>query len=315
MPTLQVSVREFIPNSTDVTTERWRSGQHEVILELPAYSAFDNQATTTALLDWVDDNFQYYAKDMTTQTGDFLIGATFNEALRFVLKNPNSMVKSALKLWIGAHMAQEFFCVVENNDFDIDVVNDANSIHHGQCPVPPVLDHQLDVLMIQEMIRIKDQIMAEIENILKGRNSRSKWFEVYLTVFVLLANLQYVYKSQERWWTMHFNTGKDNIIGQAYKSISYSFMQRYAFSAQNLVSHFRYGLKGSVPFTLDWDKENVKKLGNLDKDSVKYVKYVSGIIQTRMGEFRDNAERVKKHEFEGDMFWLSQLFVDLNVED
>lgn len=64
--------------------------------------------------------------------------------------------------------------------------------------------------MIQEMIRIKDQIMSEIENILKGRNSRSKWFEAYLTIFLLLANLQYEYKSQERWWTMHFNTVSSN---------------------------------------------------------------------------------------------------------
>lgn len=88
MPTLQVLVREFIPNSTDITAERWRSGQHEVILELPAYSAYDNQATTAALLDWVDNNFQYYAQDMTSQPGDFLIGATFDEALRYVSKNP-----------------------------------------------------------------------------------------------------------------------------------------------------------------------------------------------------------------------------------
>ena len=75
--------------------------------------------------------------------------------------------------------------------------------------------------------------------------------------------------------------GKNNLIGQAYRSISYRFMQRYVFSAQNLVSHFRYGLKGPVPFTLDWDKENVKKLGDLDKDGVKYVKYVSVIVQRR----------------------------------
>lgn len=88
MPTLQVPVTQFIPSSTDVTAERWRSGQQEVILELPAYSAFDNQATTTTLLDWVNNNFQYYARDMTSQTGDFLIGATSDEALRYVSKNP-----------------------------------------------------------------------------------------------------------------------------------------------------------------------------------------------------------------------------------
>ncbi|KAH7194252.1 hypothetical protein DER44DRAFT_848371 [Fusarium oxysporum] len=106
----------------------------------------------------------------------------------------NSTTRPTLKLWVGARMAQELFCVVENNDFDIDIDNDANSIHHGQCPVPPVLDHQLDVLMIQEKIRTKDWTMPEIKNILKGGNSRSKCFKVYLTVVVLLDNPQYVYK-------------------------------------------------------------------------------------------------------------------------
>ncbi|KPM43704.1 hypothetical protein AK830_g2898 [Neonectria ditissima] len=317
-PRLQILVKEFIPSTSDITAERWRSGKQEVILELPAYSAFDNQATKSALLSWVDSNFQYYAKDMTTQTSDFLIGATFYEALRYVSINPHSMVKSALNIWIGARMTQEFFCLDDDNDLGIDVVNDRNSIHHGQCPVPPVLDHQLDVLMIQEMIRMKERIFTEIESILKSRNSRSKWYEVYLTVFVLLANLQYVYKSQVRWWEMHFETvsiagrrvevyvddrqGKGNAIGKAYRSLSYKFMERYAFSAQNLLSHFRYGLKGPVPFALDWDKENVRKLSGLDKDAIKYVKWMSVIVRRRMGEFVQNAKRVEKGEFEGDMF-------------
>ncbi|CAM1505884.1 Fc.00g115210.m01.CDS01 [Cosmosporella sp. VM-42] len=315
MPKLEISVREFVPSASDITTERWRSGHNEVILELPAFSAYDNKATSSALLDWVDRNFEHYAKDMTAQAGDFLIGMTFDEALRYVSKHPDSMVKSALNLWIGARMAQEFFCVAEDNDLEIAVVNDQNSIHHGQCPVPPVLDHQLDVLMIQEMIRMKDEIFTKIEGILKARNSRSKWYEIYLTIFVLLANLQYVYKSQQRWWKMHFNTGKGNAIGQAYQSISYQFMQRYAFSAQNLLSHFRYGLKGPVPFSLDWDKENVRKLADLDKDAIKYVKYVSANVRRRKAEFTQIAKRVEEGEYEGEMFWISQLFINLSLND
>lgn len=87
-PYLEILVKEFRPGPQDITAERWRSGQNEVILELPAYSAFDNEATTAALLGWVDDNFDLYAKDMKAQPGDFLIGATFDEALRYASANP-----------------------------------------------------------------------------------------------------------------------------------------------------------------------------------------------------------------------------------
>ncbi|EMT67635.1 hypothetical protein FOC4_g10005740 [Fusarium odoratissimum] len=129
----------------------------------------------------------------TIQYPDLLQRKLFGDGAPF---NFNSIATPTptLKLWVGARMAQELFCVVENNDFDIDIDNDANSIHHGQCPVPPVLDHQLDVLMIQEKIRTKDWTMPEIKNILKGGNSRSKCFKVYLTVVMLLDNPQYVYK-------------------------------------------------------------------------------------------------------------------------
>jgi hypothetical protein len=102
-------------------------------------------------------------------------------------------------------MAQEFFCIIEENDFNIHVVQDPNSIHDGQCPVPPVLDHQLDVLMIMAMVKMKTEIFEKLKKMIKT-HSRSHWFEAYLTVFILLSNLQYVYRSQERWWKMHYNT-------------------------------------------------------------------------------------------------------------
>ena len=87
-PTLEIQVQEFIPGPSDITAERWRSGRNDVILELPPYAAYDNDRTASALLSWVDDNFDYYARDMTSQRGDFIISATFDEALRYVSKHP-----------------------------------------------------------------------------------------------------------------------------------------------------------------------------------------------------------------------------------
>lgn len=124
---------------------------------------------------------------------------------RMLIHLQDSIVKVALKIWIGTRMAQEFFCVMEENDFNIHVVQDPNSIHNGQRPVPPVLDHQLDVLMIIEMVKMKTVILKKLKKMIKTR-SRSHWFEAYLTIFILLSNLQYVYLSQERWWKMHYNT-------------------------------------------------------------------------------------------------------------
>jgi hypothetical protein len=207
-------------------------------------------------------------------------------------------------------MAQEFFCLPNENEFGIEVVKDKNSIHDGQCPVPPVLDHQLDALMIIRMIEWKNDIFRRMKKKIKDR-ARNCWFEVFLTTFVLLTNLQYVYQSQIRWWKLHFNTvrircqnpnplfptlikrptlygmwthrsqGAKNCIGEAYRSYSYKFIQQYEHSAANLIAHFRYAYKGPVPFSLDWDNKDVKAMGEIDAEAVRFVKFVSGNVQRR----------------------------------
>lgn len=96
-PSLQLQIKQFVPGPSDIVAERWRSGKNEVILELPPFAAFDNTDTTRALLAWVDDNFEYYARDMIAQGGDFVISATFDEALRYVSKNTVSGMKTMLK--------------------------------------------------------------------------------------------------------------------------------------------------------------------------------------------------------------------------
>ena len=39
--------------------------------------------------------------------------------------------------------------------------------------------------------------------------------------------------------------------------------------------------KGPVPFSLDWDKEDVSKLGELDAPAVHYMRFISGTIRPR----------------------------------
>lgn len=48
-------------------------------------------------------------------------------------------------------------------------------------------------------------LLKKYKKMIESRN-RHDWFESYLTSFVLLLNIQYVYRSQERWWKMHFHT-------------------------------------------------------------------------------------------------------------
>lgn len=112
------------------------------------------------------------------------------------------MVKSALKLWIGGRMSEEAFCLLEDNPLGILAVNDLNSYHHGQCPVPPELDNQLDTPMILEMIKMKKDILRKVKRMIEARN-RNSWYENFLTVFILVCILEYSYRENDRYWRLH----------------------------------------------------------------------------------------------------------------
>ena len=48
-----------------------------------------------------------------------------------------------------------------------------------------------------------------------------------------------------------------------------------------MISHFRYALRGPLPFMLDWTKQDVAQLGELDSEAVIYVKFISSTVQRR----------------------------------
>lgn len=89
-PKLLLEVREFVPRADDITSERWNSGGSEVVVWLPCYASDNHERTLKSLEHWVEQNFEYYARDMTSQYGDFLTSATFDQALRWAKVHPVS---------------------------------------------------------------------------------------------------------------------------------------------------------------------------------------------------------------------------------
>lgn len=182
----------------------------------------------------------------------------------------DSIVKVALKIWIGTRMAQEFFCVKEENDFNIDAVHDTNSVHHGQHPVPPVLDHQLDVLMIIEMVKMKTVILEKrsILTVVRIGLRLTLRYSFYSRIYSMYSvrkrgggrctttrSVAVKLIGHDRKLT--FFQGKGNVIGEAYRTMSYRFMERYKHSAKNLLCHFRYCLKGPVPTAMQSNMSSI----------------------------------------------------------
>lgn len=61
-----------------------------------------------------------------------------------------------------------------------------------------MLDYQLDSMMIDWMKVLMEQMLKELWKVLlkKGTHRKESWFDVFLTIFLLVNNLEYVYEAQ-----------------------------------------------------------------------------------------------------------------------
>lgn len=116
------------------------------------------------------------------------------------------MLKDALKIWVLTRLAYEGFGIIYGNEeFGVDVIDNPKSPYHGTAPIPPILDHQIDTVGITYMIRLKESVLKMLKTRI-GRRKETDWYEIFLTMFVLLHNLEYVYKRQYQYRKRHENT-------------------------------------------------------------------------------------------------------------
>jgi hypothetical protein len=77
-------------------------------------------------------------------------------------------------------------------------VADPSSPFYNQVPIPPMLDYQCDTVTIKWMSK---SAAAFIKTLWKkfSNKKRDDWSEVFLTLFIMVNNVEYVYGIAENW--------------------------------------------------------------------------------------------------------------------
>lgn len=85
------------------------------------------------------------------------------------------------------------------------VIDVEDAPDYGHIPIPPMLDYQLDTIMIKWMEKNMKLMLKQLWNLLLRREKKD-WFEVFLTLFILIHNLEVVYESQVDYINQHGST-------------------------------------------------------------------------------------------------------------
>ena len=74
-------------------------------------------------------------------------------------------------------------------------VLDPSSPLHGRIPIPPMLDAQIDSILMEKMKSRQRHGLSKLKNMMMS-HSKEHWFMIFLTLIVLLSNLEFLYQNQ-----------------------------------------------------------------------------------------------------------------------
>ena len=80
-----------------------------------------------------------------------------------------------------------------------------NCPYHDRIPVPPIVDLQIDLIVINEILQPElKKVLMMLKTILESNDPWSNWFEIYLAYFILLHNVE-MSMAHDAWLVKRYN--------------------------------------------------------------------------------------------------------------
>ena len=120
-----------------------------------------------------------------------------NGRLQLIVFPQCEAIKGALQLSILSRLASKSFNIFGPETLGIYQEQDPECPYYRRRPIPPILDAQIDYLLMEKMKTLKTRVLSHLRRMIAGQG-RNHWFKIYLTMSILLLNLESVYRNQRR---------------------------------------------------------------------------------------------------------------------
>ena len=199
LPEIVVECQEYIPGHGDVVAAKWQVDGRVRSILLPTFACKDQKRLLEAVGEFLDAGRASVEADMMGQITDELERLTLSEAQRVAERGESDMILLALRIRANTILSAGWGTPIGDETLDIPEIVNPSAGHIGERPLPPAIDHQIDVA-IWEFIR-KDQqsLIKMLSDKLYYKSGRQPWLEIFLTFFISLANVQYVHGQALEW--------------------------------------------------------------------------------------------------------------------
>ncbi|KAF2456096.1 hypothetical protein BDY21DRAFT_56011 [Lineolata rhizophorae] len=307
---LDVYVSKFQPEG-DEAHHRWRIGDVQHIVQMPPYCITRESEVKKKVEEYFRKSVRQYWSS-ALDGADEVTSKVFQEAVRFMkqrvpsgsILTPPSVsdsrgsrnkdtVRLALRTFTAARMIEHDWSICGEETLGIDKIEDPNNPWNGKIPVTATMDTQLDQIVIWEfLVPLREELLAALNEKFEIPNEKD-WYEVFLTVFILLANAERLLAHSRRNAVRYGATNRYNSI---------SLAQSYFLCCFTLLTRFHHAYKQTTPLNcLDRLPPEF-----FDDNQTNFLKDLSQIfVKEKVDEIRKlHSER----RFENDLYWTHQLF-------
>ncbi|KAK4183081.1 hypothetical protein QBC35DRAFT_508751 [Podospora australis] len=297
---LTVYASEFDPHPEDVLTYKWKDSKGQThIMEMPHFCLTN--------MDKVQAHFQQYIVSAkwsyleSLKRDDDFSWMTVSMAMEYAKNNPDSLVANSLDLWAISRMIEipwEMCGGPEDDTLGVSRIEEPENPHHGKIPIPPIMDTQLDQIVIQNILKpLREQVISKFQALITPAKPET-WFEIYLAAFIMLNHIERLAKHSVFHAKLHSMRTK-------YSNVS--FLEGAFHTAKIILSRFHFVCNGSAPLRLDWRDSKTNEMAQLKPPEVEFMKKTQSIIRARE---KDVVSLRKTRRYEQTLYWCHQLYFE-----
>jgi len=305
-PILIIGCQEFKPKNENLAEEYVANGLVRRV-KLPPWACRDTTVASKDIKQFMTACQSLLEDEILETLREPIMLLTWNEVKRYRTTYRSPLITSALQIYAGAMMNSKYLTTIEANVFGV-----KDEVHtpyfFEKLPLPAQLIFQIQTMIGQAMLEVQTQILKELKARVFSKQRHTYWYEVFLTTFVLLATIEWVYQIQIR-----FLKAKQGVSTRNFTNISYvtqSMLDEWEASAFNLIGHFRCIMNGNVPFAQSWDDdaENSLRTG-LDPHTLSFIRSIKRETEERREELQALRKEQGKLRFEKPLAAICELFL------
>jgi len=284
---MAVYVGQFEATPEYKTQHIWRCANGLKELDLPPFCLAYMDHMKKSVCDYIRNSWCSYLREVTFGSDPIAL-AILLEAQKLSIsdkvwyfgqhsmKNPltsfqTSVVLKALKLLAVNRMIELDWVICGTETLGQLPVSDPESPWYGKVPITPVMDTQLDQIVIQEFLNpLRADLLRDLQNKMYAKQ-KGNWFEIFLVTFILCLNTE---------WLLRHSRMNAKRYGARQRYNSMKLANEYFHSTRILLAHFHH-LCGTTPLLLSSQANSMDQIGPLQSHQVKFLRRIQELISNR----------------------------------